>query len=109
MTRRYKKTDTQTEPAPEPEQQRKIWAGPSVDYNPGHCPNCGSTRNKITGNQGCDTFSGGGTIQRIHECCNCKTRFRSVQTVPQKDVPFFRARGGGDAGETEEEEPTAAQ
>lgn len=100
MTRRYKKMDTQTETPPvEPEEQRKIWAGPAVEYNPGHCPNCGSTRNKITGNQGLDVFSGGGTVPRIHKCCNCGTRFRSMQVVPANDVPFFRQRGGA------EEEP----
>ena len=73
------------------ELERKTWTGAPAVYNPGVCPNCGSSRNKIGTTYPADpTTRGGANIHRIHICKNCGTHFRSMQTINAVDVPHVR-------------------
>ena len=76
---------------PPEESERKVWNGTPAAYNPGVCPNCGSSRNKIGTTYPADpTTRGGANIHRIHVCKNCGTHFRSMQTINAVDVPYVR-------------------
>lgn len=65
----------------------RVWDGMPSTYNPGMCPNCGSSRNVITKTDPADLSTrGGAIIHRLHVCKWCGTRFRSIQHINAVDV-----------------------
>ncbi len=84
--------ETPTAPAPQPPEEKKpVWAGTPAVYNPGVCPNCGSSRNTIAKTCAAElTTRGGAILQRLHVCLHCGTRFHSLQTINAIDVGHVR-------------------
>lgn len=86
-----KKTNRTTKTEEPVAAPKRRWPGLPVAYNPGICPNCGSSRNRIIENYGCTDAGRVGVVRRLHECYNCTTCFYSSQEVPKKDIPFVGA------------------
>lgn len=73
---------------------RDIWQGPDVVYQPGVCPNCASQRNGIY-----KTYPDGarGSLEvknRLHKCENCGVKFRTYQELNRVDIPREKEGGG---------------
>ena len=60
---------------------------PRVDHKPASCPNCSTTKSKITGTRRVEPH----IIQRVHHCQNpdCLIRFGSIQTLSRTDVQLY--------------------